>query len=95
MSFLTNEQHKRNNTVCIYNDNTKKIGEIQKFVIAPVPFAIIREFEPFDCTLLNQAGHACRPVIKVATVPIEYITGKAVLIKPPDTNSTFCYQATQ
>ena len=107
----TTEQHKRDSTICIYKDGVdQKFGEIQKFVIAPIPFAIMHEFEPFEKTLLDQAGHTCRSVLKdyaevdllndyihavninpqnVVTIPIENLTGKAVLIKPPEMNCVF------
>ncbi len=56
-------------------------------------------------------GHAYWPVLKdyaevdlyviinnpqkVVTIPIECVTGKAVLIKPPDTNHIFVIKTTQ
>jgi len=83
------EQHKRDSTICIYkNGMDQKFGEIQKFVIAPIPFAIIHEFEPFESTLLDQAGHTCRSVLKdYAEVDLlnDYI--HAVNINPQKVNT--------
>lgn len=63
----TKGQGKRDSTICRFCDNEhiRKFGEIQKFVLAREPVAIILEFEPYCKSILQQAGAPCRQILKV------------------------------
>lgn len=54
---------KQNNTYCCYrhnSDNSIHFGQIELFACIPKPYALLRELNPLDTTIINQAGHPCR-----------------------------------
>ena len=54
---------KRDNTYCCYrhsSDNSIRFGQIELFACTPEPYALLRELNPLDTTIINQAGHPCR-----------------------------------
>jgi hypothetical protein len=58
-------QGKRNNTVCVYYRNEiLSFGTIQKFIDGSDPVAIVKEFELYPRSLLQQAGQPCRQALK-------------------------------
>lgn len=75
----------RNNSVCMYHVNQEvKFGEIQKFVLSPEPVAIVYQFEEFQKSLLQQAGHPCRPILK-DYVDADIVASYIYVLKPnPD-----------
>lgn len=58
-------QGKRDSTVCAFMNNRHiQFGEIQTFLLTPEPVAIVRVFEQFPRSFLNQAGNPCRPILE-------------------------------
>ena len=57
-------QGKRNDQVCHFTaDERCQFGEIQLFVLTPLPVAIVKVFEHSDSTFLQQAGEPCRRIL--------------------------------
>jgi len=55
---------KRNNQVCYFNNDGRKFGQIQFFTLDPEPAAVVKVFEPTGSTILERAGHSCRPILE-------------------------------
>ena len=66
-SYARGISGKRNNTVCVFrtDENDCNYGEIETFVNMSPPQAIIRMFSVQGETILQQAGHPCRPALNV------------------------------
>lgn len=64
-----------------------RFGEIQKFVIAQEPIAIVLEFEPYHKSILKQAGPPCRQMLK-SYADIDILSEYVHAIKPNPTKIT-------
>ena len=57
---------KRDNTYCLYLTNDSyAFGRIQLFVLTTSPYAIVKKLERLDQSIMNQAGHPCRPSLHI------------------------------
>lgn len=57
-------RNKRDDTICSFCDASSGFicfGRIELFVMSPTPFALLRMLQPLDKSLINEAGHPCRP----------------------------------
>ena len=65
-SYLRLGVHKRDDTYCrFYNFNSNSIclGQIELFTTTP-PLAFARQLSPCNTSLINKAGHPCRPALE-------------------------------
>lgn len=64
-SYSRGLQGKRNNTVCVFKTggSTCRYGEIEIFVNTSPPKALIRVLKVQGESILQQAGHPCRPTL--------------------------------
>lgn len=56
--------NKRDDTVCSFHEPSSdsiSFGRIELFVLSPRPSALLRKLQPEDKSLINEAGHPCRP----------------------------------
>jgi len=61
-SYVRTLESKRDNTYCFFKTNTSySFGQIQLFVLTPSPCALVKKLESVSQTIMNQAGHPCRP----------------------------------
>lgn len=61
-SYVRGMEGKRDNTYCYFKFNDSySFGQIHIFVLTPLPCALIKKLECTDQTIMNQAGHPCRP----------------------------------
>ncbi len=63
-SYARSTSGKRNNTHCCYRDESNDsicFGQIELFTTCPTPHAFVRQVHPLITSLINQAGHPCRP----------------------------------
>ena len=69
-SYAKGINGKRNNTVCVFrtSENDCNYGEIENFVNMSLPQAIIRVLRVQGQTILQQAGHSCRPALYIRKV---------------------------
>ena len=66
-SYARGVNGKRNNTVCVFrtDENDCNYGEIEMFVNTSPPQAIIQILRVQGQTILQQAGHHCRPALNI------------------------------
>ena len=66
-SYLRSGVCKRNDTYCrFYNftNNSICFGQIELFTTTPTPHAFVRQLNPCGTSLINKAGHPCRPSLE-------------------------------
>ncbi len=66
-SYGRGSNGRRDNTTCSFRgtDNSVLFGQVELFVSKPVPTALIRELQPTEESLIQQAGHPCRSTLVV------------------------------
>ena len=59
---------KRKDTVCVFrtDDNDSNYGEIESFINMSPPQAIIQVLRVQGQSILQQAGHPCRPALNLS-----------------------------
>ena len=60
--------NKRDDTVCSFHEpssDSSSFGWIELFILSPRPSVLLRKLQPVDKSLINEAGHPCRPQLTV------------------------------
>ena len=60
--------NKRDDTICCFRasrDSTVMFGRIELFVLSPIPSILLRQLQPEERSLLQEAGHPCRPQLAI------------------------------
>ena len=60
--------NKRDDTICCFRasrDSTVMFGRIELFVLSPTPSILLRQLQPEEQSLLQEAGHPCRPQLAI------------------------------
>ena len=60
--------NKRDDTICCFRasrDSTVMFGRIELFVLSPTPSILLRQLQPEERSLLQEAGHPCRPQLAI------------------------------
>ena len=87
-SYLRSGVRKRDDTYCrFYNFNSNSIclGQIELFTTTP-PLAFVRQLSPCNTSLINKAGHPCRPALE----PYQTADLLSLYIIPVNSNRQQC-----
>ena len=86
---------KRNNTICSFRkeaSDSLSFGQIEVFSLDPKPAALLRKLEPLTTSLINQAGHPCRPSLSLYQeidllssfiIPVQLPSARSILLSIP------------